>query len=270
MADYTRMPASVLSSLYSNVLPTYLKLVHKGEDEESALDFALSQVNNVSKKRLLSNLEEMKIQLFSMEPPAVTNAKPNPFLEMMAEEMHRSVLDVDNYSGIYLSYSISSATQALKIEPYLIAPAENKDYVRVVHRSAYNETHYGTAIFNNNQMAYIQFNELEIPQLAIFTLYLQLPMYNYPNMLKGLYLSLDYNRNPIARRILLVKQSDSTLTEDFMEYNGEIVLPDKLSEEQKPYYEYTCQAEDFIKTCTVPSPQLNENDLAREKKILAI
>ena len=29
-------------------------------------------------------------------------------------------------------------------------------------------------------------------------------------MLKGLYLCLDYNHNPIARRIVLVKQSDST------------------------------------------------------------
>lgn len=270
MADYIHMPASVLSSLYSSVLPTFLKLIHKGESEDVALDYALSQVNNVSKKRLLNNLVEIKNQLMSLDPPTPIGTKPNPFLNMLTEEMHHSIQDVDNYSGIYLSYSISSASDALKIEPYLIAPSDTNDYVKVTHRSAYNGTHYGMAVFNNNQSAYIQFNELEIPQLALFTIYLQLPMYSYPNLLKGLYLSLDYNRNPIARRILFVKQSDSISPDEFMEYNGEIVLPDKLTDEQKPYYEYTCQPNDYIKTCTVPSPQLNANDLIKEKQILEL
>ena len=68
--------------------------------------------------------------------------------------------------------------------------------------SAYNTTHFGTAVFNNHQNAYIFFNEREAPQLALSTIYLQLPMYDFPHLLKGLYLCLDYNRNPIARRIL--------------------------------------------------------------------
>ena len=65
------------------------------------------------------------------------------------------------------------------------------------------------------------FNERETPQLALFTIYLQLPMFDYPQMLKGLYLCLDYNRNPIARRIVFVKISDSTCMDDFLELKGE-------------------------------------------------
>ena len=38
----------------------------KGENEEDALDYALSQVNNISKKRLLGNLQELKTQLFRL------------------------------------------------------------------------------------------------------------------------------------------------------------------------------------------------------------
>ena len=45
---------------------------------------------------------------------------------------------------------------------------------------------------------------------------------------------------------------------------------DKLTELQKKYYDYTCQEGDCIRTCMVPSPQLNENDLEREKKILSL
>ena len=91
-----------------------------------------------------------------------------------------------------------------------------------------------------------------------------------PHMLKGLYLCLDYNRNPIARRILFIKHSDSTDMDDFLALKGCIIPREELSEELMPYYNYTCQPGDFIKTCNVPSPLLNEKDLEKEKKMLAI
>lgn len=270
IADHTNMAASVLSSLYSSVLPTFISCIKKGNTEEEALDYALSQVNNVSKKRLLGNLKELKELLFELEPAPATGQKDNPFLDMMSEEMLRSSQDIYNYSGIYISYSLSSSSNALKIEPYLITASENNDYVKVVHMSAYNTTHFGIGLFNNHQNSYIMFNERESPQMALFTIYLQLPMYDFPRMLKGLYICLDYNRNPIARRIIFIKYSDSTSMDDFLELKGEIVTKENLSEEQIPYYNYTCQPGDYIKTCSVPSPLLNEKDLEREKKMLDI
>lgn len=270
MADHTHTAASVLSSLYSSVLPTYINGLKKGSTEEEALDYALSQVNNVSKKRLLGNLTEMKELLFELEPVTQAGQKESPFMHMLTDEMLRSAQEVYNYSGIYISYSLSSSSNALKVEPYLIAPSENNDYVKVVHMSAYNTTHIGVGIFSNHQNSYILFNEREAPQMALFTIYLQLPMYDFPHMLKGLYLCLDYNRNPIARRIIFIKHSDSTDMDDFLELKGELVPPDKLTEEQTAYYNYTCRPGDFIKTCTVPSPLLNEKDLEREKKMLEI
>lgn len=121
---------------------------------------------------------------------------------MLTEEMQNSVQEVYNYSGIYISYSLSSSSHSLKVEPYLISASENNSYVRVMHMNTYNTTHCGIGMFSNHQNAYIMFNEREMPQMALFTIYLQLPMYDFPHMLKGLYLCLDYNRNPIARRIL--------------------------------------------------------------------
>ena len=106
MADYTNMAASVLSSLYSSVLPTYIEQVKKGTDEEEALDYALSQVNNVSKKRLLGSLKELKERLYELEPVQATGQKSNPVLTMLTEEMARSTQDAYNYNGIYISYSL--------------------------------------------------------------------------------------------------------------------------------------------------------------------
>ena len=47
--------------------------------------------------------------------------------------MLHSAQEVYNYSGIYISYSLSSSSNALKVEPYLITPADSNDHVKVVH-----------------------------------------------------------------------------------------------------------------------------------------
>ena len=269
IADWIHMAPSVLSALYSSVLLTYLNL-QKTKPREEALDEALALVNNVSKKRLLGNLGEMKERLFDLEPNQEANITGNAFLKLLEKEMQESVGEVYNYSGTYLSYSLSSSTDSLKAEPYLICASENNDYVKVGMINAYKSVHWGSGIISNHQNSYLMFNERELPQFALVTSYLQLPHYEFPHMLKGLYLCLDYNHNPIARRIVLVKQSDSTDIDEFLKMEGKLISRSELTPEEEIYYNYTCQEGDYIKTCTVPSPKLDESDLEREKKMLKI
>lgn len=269
IADRVDMAPSVLSALYSSVLPTYLDLL-KTKTPDDALDDALALVNNVSKKRLLSNISSVRLLLLEMEPEQQEGNIGNAFLNLLESEMHESVQEAYNYSGTYLSYSLSSSTDSLKIEPYLLCTSENNDYVKVGMINAYKSTHWGSGIISNHQNSYLMFNERDLPQFAMVTIYLQLPHYEYPNMLKGLYLCLDYNHNPIARRIVLVKQSDNTDINEFLKMEGRLVSKAELTPELEAYYNYTCQEGDFIKTCTVPSPKLNESDLEREKKMLLL
>ena len=51
--------------------------------------------------------------------------------------------------------------------------------------------------------------------------------------------------------------------DDFLELKGAIIPKEELTEEQIPYYNYTCQPGDYIKTCSDPSTHLNEKDLER-------
>ena len=117
----------------------------------------------------------------------------------MQETMGR----IFNFSGIYTSYSISSGSRSLKIEPYFIAPSESGNYVEVGHNNAYGVTHWGTALMNGFNHLYLMFNENPSPQLSLFYICLKLPMYDRPPFLRGLYLCFDYNYNPVARRILI-------------------------------------------------------------------
>ena len=66
IADWIDMAPSILSSLYTTVLPNYFEGI-KSYPPEEALDSALALVNNVSKKRLLSHIEEMILRLDQME-----------------------------------------------------------------------------------------------------------------------------------------------------------------------------------------------------------
>ena len=270
IADRIDMAPSVLSALYSSVLPNYIDLL-KTRTQEEALDESLALVNNVSKKRLLNNVSSMKLLLLEMEPELPNDAENgNPSIKLLGKEMKESVQDVNNYSGTYLSYSLSSSTDSLKIEPYLICTSENSEYVKVGMINAYKSIHWGGGIISNHQNSYLMFNERDLPQFALVTIYLQLPHYEFPNMLKGLYLCLDYNHNPIARRIVLVKQSDNTNVNEFLEMQGRLVPKTELTPELEVFYNYTCQEGDYIKTCTVPSPKLDETDLEREKRMLKI
>ena len=85
------MAPSVLSALYSSVLPAYIDLL-KTRTPDDALDEALALVNNVSKKRLLNNVGAMKLLLLEMEPEQQSEAESgNTLVKLLGKEMKDSV-----------------------------------------------------------------------------------------------------------------------------------------------------------------------------------
>lgn len=269
IADWVGMAPSVLSSLYTTVLPAYFE-GSKTMPQEEALDQALSLVNNVSKRRLLSGLEETLQRLDELEPAERHTQKGIPFVESLIEEMSLSARQLPDICGVYASYSLSSSSDCLKCEPYLIALSDNKDHIRIGRLNAYGEVQWGIGVNGNPQNLYCLFSESPVPPLILVTLYLQIPMFKNPGQLRGLYLGLDYNRNPVARRIVLIKESENTDTEKFLTMKSGLIAKEDFTPEQQAYYDYTCQTGDYIKMCTVPSLRMDESDLIKEKKMLAL
>mgnify|MGYP000569920670 FL=1 len=114
------------------------------------------------------------------------------------------------------------------------------------------------------------FNEQKRLQLALKVVYLQLPIIEYPNILKGIYLTHDYNRNPIARRILFIRQGDEIPLEEFANMRTEVIPKALLNNELIDYYNYTCEEGDVIKSMMLVSPEKGLNDLKREKELLKL
>ncbi len=269
IADCAEMAPSILSSLYTTVLPAYFEGL-KNCPQEEALEHALVLVNNISKRRLLSILPDLLERLDKLEPAVNDTRKANPFLEHLQEEVQLSIHRVDNICGLYTSYSLSSSSDCLKVEPFIINLSENKEHIRIGRLNAYGEAQWGMGVIGDPQNFYCMFSENPSPQFTLVTVYLQIPFFRNPRQLRGLYIGLDYNRNPVARRILLIKESDSTDTEEFLTMESGLVQKEDFTPEQQAYYDYTCQTGDYIKMCTVPSLQMNETDLIKEKKMLSL
>lgn len=272
MAEACGIAPSVFSAIYSTVIPYYQKNLQKGQTPDEALDDALIWVNNVSKKKLLSSLPDIKSSLQAIKP-AVNKNKDNdrnPFLANIRQAMEDCCKLIANYSGIYMSYSVSSSKQAMKAEPYLIVPSENGNYVEVIHNSVYGSTHYGYALMNGLNHLYLVFNELQYPQLALYNICLKLPMYDRPPFIRGVYTCFDYNYNPVARRIVFVKQSESIERDEFLKMKGRLITEEELTDKEKTYFQYTCQKEDIIRLAGISQPQMTDNDLLEEKRALGL
>lgn len=272
IAEETNMTSSVLSSLYSTVLPAYISAISSGTAEEEALDSSLLLVNNVSKKKLMGTLAPFYEKLSKIEPRFIlSTSNERPFLDDIEKEAVKYVGNVSNYSGVYIAYSRSSYIDGLKIEPYMICPIEEGDMMPKVYCiNANGQMYSGVGIFSSQQIGYLLFNEQRSLQMGLKTIFLQLPMFEHPSSIRGLYLTHDYNRNPIARRIIFMKDKQEISISQFQEMNIRIVPKEDLTETEKLYYDYTCQDNDYIRSFMISSPNENLDDLVIEKKILGI
>ena len=114
--------------------------------------------------------------------------------------------------------------------------------------SAYNTTHFGTGIFSNHQNS----TSYSMNGVTANGTVHNLPATAYVRFSAYAQRALPLSRlqpQPDSPRILFIKHSDSTGMDDFLELKGTIIPKEELTEEQIPYYNYTCQPGDYIKTC---------------------
>ena len=108
IADRVDMAPSVLSALYSSVLPAYIDLL-KTRTPDEALDEALALVNNVSKKRLLNNVSSMKLLLLEMEPEQQSEAESgNPLVKLLGMGINAMVVAISAAAGPSVASGILS------------------------------------------------------------------------------------------------------------------------------------------------------------------
>lgn len=269
IASKTGWAPSVLSALNATVLPVFCSQLKKGKDVDEALTEALSCVNNLSRKKLLGSLADLHRDVMEFRPSREAQAfVVHPFLQTLKTATEASSARFNNLEGMYMSYSCSSSMKALKAEPYYFTDSEAYGCFAVGRKSVHNSLREGIGIIQKQQMLYLMFNAFQEPNISLVSVYLQLPFLESIRFLKGLYLVPDYNKNPIARRIVLMKRSDCYVPEEFAAMDARLIMPDEFTEEENLIFNYTCGETDYIKMCTLPSPKLDLRDLQAEKRLL--
>jgi len=201
ISEMTQVTSSALSALYSSVIPAFMEQIQNSINEDTALDYALQTVNNISKKRFFEMLETIETKLHHAEfKTRNANREEQPFFDDIEREAIAFMAQTANYSGIYMAYSRSSYKDALKAEPYLVCNIEKGNIMpHVIFSNEMGQEYQGTALFSAHQMGYIFINEQKNRKLGLRAISLQLPLFDNPKVLKGIYLSHDYNHNPKAR-----------------------------------------------------------------------
>ncbi len=270
VAEKLGFPPSVLSALSSTVLPTYEKSLESMPHEE-AFNYAIAMVNNVSKRRLLENLSNLHDNVMNygiQEMPLNTHAVP--YLNRFIQEASHANTIKGKVDGIYMSYSQPSTHGLLKMEPYMLQTTEEGKHIVAKRVNTSGSMHQGFAIFKEHKALHIMFNESNDNFFAPVCVMMQLPFVEDYHIIKGLYLSFDVASNPIARRVVLQKISESTDMETFLSTAPQLIPLDQLSEEQAIFANYACCYEDALRMCSVPSRGGDTEMLKKEKEILAL
>lgn len=270
IARATGFPPSVLSSVYSSVLPAYSALLAEGTAPDEALDTALRDVTNVSKRRLIGYIGDLNAGISALESmlEKPSDASSSPLAEM-ASAAGRYLHESQAYAGLYICYSSSADRGCMKAEPYMITRAADVDTVqRAYSRTVGGNNVEGICIFSPYQTGYMLFNERRNTQFALRTVCLRLPVMSFPHYIKGICLAHDYNCNPIARRIILVRKGDEIPLDEFSRLDARLIAESELIGDLKAYYDYTCRQGDVIRSMVITSPVKGVEDLSREKDIL--
>lgn len=259
---------SVLSALYASVLPVFVASVeHVGFDQ--ALADGLAHVNNLSRKRLMELLNSMYHNLMKFHVPDSTHGRqPQSFLKSLEKLSATSANKLSGLEGMYMSYSCSSSLRTLKAEPFYFSVSGESGCFAVGRKSVHGAIREGIGIVQERQIIYLLLNAFQDPDFSLVSVYLQLPFLERIQYLRGLYLVPDYNQNPIARRIVLVKQAEHYNPEAFAQLEARLIPQNEFNTKEQLLYNYTCGDSDSIKMCTLPSPKLDLRDLQGEKDLL--
>ena len=260
---------SVLSALYASVLPAFRTATDSGKDFDQALDNALATVNNLSRGRLLGTMHRLLQDINAFRPAESPSSGKEPeFISSLKAVNETSSAKTGLIEGLYMSYSCSSSMTALKAEPCYFTDSPSGGF-RAGRKSVHDSIREGIGIISKQNMLYVLFNAFQEPGFSLVSMYLQLPFLEDISYLKGIYLVPDYNNNPIARRIVLIRHSEETDMDIFGTMEARLILPEEFSPQEKLISEYVCGKTDCIKMCSLPSPKLDLRDLKQEKDLLA-
>jgi len=213
IASVLDIPAPVLSSLLKTVLPAISQLNSNTPDIEfeAVIADAFLMVNNLSRTKIVKRLPIDIVTLTSLlENNDFKRDEKSSYLNFIRQQAEFSYNYISKYfKGIYYFYYISSDTDQVKADPFMIKPNIVEKIVEVYKGNEQCSVRcFGIALLNNNHTINMQLAENHESPEEYMQILLSLPFIRQVDYLRGIFSNLNFARQPIARKVVLHKISD--------------------------------------------------------------
>jgi len=213
IASVLDIPAPVLSSLLKTVLPSISQINTGVSDEEieAIIADAFLMVNNLSRTKVVKRIpKDILILTNLLENNDFERNEKSSYLNFIRQQAEFSYNYISKYfQGIYYFYYISSDTDQVKADPFMIKPNIVEKIVEVYKGNEQCSVRcFGIALLNNNHTINMQLAENHESPEEYMQILLSLPFIRQVDYLRGIFSNLNFARQPIARKVVLHKISD--------------------------------------------------------------
>ena len=265
IAAILEVPAPVLSNLINTILPTLCSISPETSNPEEQVQFAFSQVNNMSSTKTLQALKTYVQKLQSAVNNKGNLSDEKGYFTLLRQQTRDSYQFVkDYYQGTYNLYYISSNYGCVKKEPFQIKANSIEKAIEIRKGNKKSAVQYkGIALANSKHSLNCQLVEDGSNPQENMSIILSLPFIHETNFLRGIILNLSYGRQPISRKIVLHKISSAQQPEAYQEIETRLFkkeTPADIPEIHNYLYDKPSKIECFA----IPNPQFNFTDLTSE------
>jgi hypothetical protein len=270
LANYLELPAPVFSSLSKTVVPKIIEIepglpTEKLKDE---LNHVFSMVNNLSQSKIVSKMELFVNKLEELYLRDANSSKSASYFTGLRNQAEYSFDRIKKYyEGVYIMYYLSSDKYCIKKDSFMIRCNSVEKIAEVYKGNKHSSVCYnGLAIINNSHTLTIQMTEMDDKPEEFLMMHLSLPFARELKFLRGIFSCLNFARQPIARKTVLIK---TDIKPDHITYD-EIVseyYPKKGDLNIPEIEQYLLSDKSYIECRTVPNPGFGLNDLLKELNI---
>ncbi|MCG8307425.1 MAG: hypothetical protein MI975_08540 [Cytophagales bacterium] len=270
IADQLSVQPSVLSALYTTVFPEIVKQGPAPFDL-NYVEEAFRKVNNVSVK-FIEKLGPAMRSLKQLDKTGTIahRSELEKWFENLNRHYNNSYEKIGaQFDGIYHCYTISSNQNKLKQDVLLITSNESAKTIKVKKGNKRSGNSFaGYLTITNELQVSIQLINSTDQLKESETIYFNLPIVKQPTVIMGILSGLDYNRQPISRRIVLQRLSINGNSIDwFNVFEVQFIDDESLDEDQYLIFKFLNNKQSTIRSFSLPDPLYSISDLEKQSRL---
>jgi hypothetical protein len=266
IAALLETPAPVFSSLFKTILPILAEISPDDSNPDEKIQFAFSQVNNMSSSKTLQFLEGYVTKLEMAVNKNLIQQDQDYFSLVKSQARNSYDFIKKYYEGLYELFYVASDHDLVKREPFLIRANPIDKVIEVRKGNKLSSLHYkGIAFLSAHHTLTCQIAEVnDTPQEHIM-MHLSIPFIRKAEFLRGIILALNYACQPLARKVIIKKVTGNWEDFNYDEIESIHYQPEE-SEEIKEIHQYLT-TDERVECFSIPSPKFNLLDLVQELKV---